>query len=341
MNAHETKKNGILHTGDQSSDAYHRMADESIYSEIPEINRRIAEKLPVLGILGFKTEEITPIPYGSRLIFRSGDKPFGVNIYYSKKKGYSAVADASSPSPAARQIRNTLLSVNPGELISPEPAEQGFDCWIGSDEAGKGDYFGSLVVAAFRARREIAPNLRDLGIRDSKSITNAACLSLSAQIHRLFKNDLAVIELVPETYNRLYAEFVQQKKTLNDMLYWAHQKALLQLSSRNVEAAVIDQFARNLHFPKLRDTTMKVIIRPGGESNLAVAAASVLARARYLDRLSQFSREMDVGLKPGAGEDVDRIARELVRRHGQDILRRTSKLHFKNTQKVISNAVSG
>jgi ribonuclease HIII len=79
---------------------------------------------------------------------------------------------------------------------------------------------------------------------------------------------------------------------------------------------------------------INLIQRTKAEQNLAVAAASILARGEFLNRLAFLSRTYGVNLRPGAGAPTDEAIREFVRKNGKDKLYQVGKLHFKNTRKA-------
>ena len=199
----------------------------------------------------------------------------------------------------------------------------------GLDEAGKGDYFGPLVVAAVAGESEA---LRALGVADSKKISDARCLKVSALVHA--HATVEVVAIGPAKYNELYARM----KNLNRLLAWAHARALENLLERlPVSTVLADQFALPHVLEQAlleRGARVKLIQAPRSEVHPVVAAASVVARAEFLTRLSDLGKRFDFGLPKGAGPPVDQAGRTLLERGGVDLLRQVAKLHFKNTQKL-------
>lgn len=318
------------------SDAARRMAGDGIYSEIPEINQRIIDCLPKLLADGFALEDARPIPYGSRLTLAGPDGSAAVNLYYSRKKGHSTVFDKSLPGALVKRLRPLLDPGTPADRISPVKREQQFASWIGCDEGGKGAFTGPLVAVAFLADRSVAATLADMGVADSKRLTGTALRRLAAELEKRFRQRIAVVELVPETYNRLYSDFKQQGKSLNHLLAWAHGKAVEQLMPARPDAVIVDQFAYpGVIRPRMPDGP-ELILRPRAENNIAVAAASVVAGGRYLVRLDSLSKEFGVKLAPGAGAAADTSVRAFIRKHGKDAAHTVAKIHFKNMEKVQS-----
>jgi ribonuclease HIII len=321
-------------------DAGKKMAAAGIYSEIPELNLHLMKRMGSLGRAGYTFEDARPIAYGTVMTFRRNDALVQANAYYSAKKGLSLVVNPRVPEQVSRELTSLFLyDTNEKTAISSDPREQAFKCWIGSDESGKGDYLGPLVTAAFRADREIAGELRGMGVRDSKQVSDPVCRKLARELFLKFKDRISVVELIPETYNRLYGELAAQGHHLNWLLGWCHAKASKDLLGAPVDAVIIDKFAHELTIRKQFTHPVKLILRVRAEDNVAVAAASILARGRYLYRLEKLSEQYGVKLINGAGQATDASAVEYVRKHGFESLRFVAKLHFRNTAKVTSRAL--
>ena len=310
-------------------------AGNAIYSNIPEIEQRLLQNLPDVLNAGFVLEESRPIPYGVRLTFRTGETIAGATVYFSKKKGHSTVIDPGTPADIAAELRGRLDGSGSDAFISPIPRERTFSRWIGCDEGGKGAFTGPLVAAACMCDAATARELHTMGVRDSKTMSPDRLRKLAAAIARRFPKNISVLELKPETYNRLYDDFKKQNKSLNHLLAWAHGKAVEKLLPARPDAIVVDQFA----YPGVIRTRMpagtELIVRTRAEDNIAVAAASVLAAGRYLAALDALSHELGVTIMPGAGAAADRSVRDAVARHGRDILPRIVKLHFKNLDRIV------
>lgn len=204
---------------------------------------------------------------------------------------------------------------------------------IGVDEAGKGDYFGPLVVAGVCAGEDRLDALLKLGVRDSKTIDDAAILRLAREIQRTVRYSL--VRFFPDRYNALYLEF----GNLNKMLAWGHAKAIQVLEKEHpVGYARIDQFAAPWVVESaLRRQKVEVRLEQSikGESDPVVAAASILARAAFLEGLAECGRQVGHHLPKGAGSPVLEAARQLVDLKGVAALPQCAKLHFKTTQVVL------
>lgn len=202
---------------------------------------------------------------------------------------------------------------------------------IGVDESGKGDYFGPLVVAACYVGPEHLAEME--GVQDSKKLTDAKALEIASRIRRVCPHEVLVI--MPRRYNELYAEI----KNLNRLLEWGHAKVIEEvLKKAPCRLAISDRFAdpRGLR-DKLRrkgvDVTLESRVR--AESDPAVAAASILARASFLLKLRDLGQEFGFDLPKGATAVIG-PGRKFVQQHGAERLGEVAKLHFKTTAQVTS-----
>jgi ribonuclease HIII len=215
----------------------------------------------------------------------------------------------------------------------PPPAlEEIGDDLVGTDESGKGDYFGPLVVAAVHVPKGQGAVLVEIGARDCKVVPDAMTRRLAATIRAGFEHEVVIIN--PPRYNELYESF----RNVNRLLAWATATAIEGVLSRRPCPRVLsDQFGNErLIADALRKKGIEVDLeqRPRAESNPAVAAASLLARAAFLGELARLSAETGADLPKGAGSPVDAAARRLFRAGGRDALARVAKMHFRTTQKV-------
>jgi ribonuclease HIII len=205
---------------------------------------------------------------------------------------------------------------------------------IGIDESGKGDYFGPLVIAAVFVDATTQGELKLMEVRDSKKISDGRILEMAPDIKTICPH--SVIAIGPQKYNELYAKI----KNLNRLLAWGHAKALENLLERvTCERAISDQFGNErLILNALQDKGRKIVLeqRTKAESDLAVAAASILARAEFLLRLKRLSGEVGTTLPKGASPSVELAARMIVKKHGRERLGTVAKLHFKTTQAVLT-----
>ena len=204
--------------------------------------------------------------------------------------------------------------------------------WMGVDESGKGDYFGYLVVAAVIADDVTAAKLRELGVKDSKVLSDSAAARLATKIKKICKFD--IVRISPEKYNSLYKKF----KSLNKMLAWGHARVIENMLQKNrVDFVVTDKFGEESFLKKTlfeNGRKAKIIQKIRAESDPAVAAASVLARAEFLRTLKMLSMAIGYSLPKGATH-VEESAKHLVAKHGGDVLDFVAKRHFRTTRRVL------
>ncbi len=211
---------------------------------------------------------------------------------------------------------------------------------IGTDESGKGDFFGPLVCAGVYADQTNAEVLLSMGVRDSKRLTDRRCRELAEGIKTTCHGRYSVVEIGPPRYNELYEQFRREGKNLNTLLAWAHARVLENLLTWvDCSRAITDQFADPRFVQaKLQERGKKIelIQMPRAEVHVAVAAASVLARARFLERLEALSAQFGMTLPKGASPAVILAGQALVKRFGRAALRQVAKLHFKTTAQVLA-----
>jgi ribonuclease HIII len=205
---------------------------------------------------------------------------------------------------------------------------------IGLDEAGKGDYFGPLVIGAVYVDEQTEPRLIELGVRDSKLLTDSRILALAEKIKALCPHFVVPIE--PKRYNELYNKIHH----LNRLLAWGHAWTLEQMLEKvPANLAIIDQFGdKSYILQALREKgrSITIVQRPRAEEDVAVAAASILARARFVQQLEQLSKRVGTTLPKGASDPaIVAVGREIVAKFGKDILTEVAKLHFKTTQAIL------
>ena len=204
---------------------------------------------------------------------------------------------------------------------------------IGIDESGKGDYFGPLVIAAVFVDATTQGELALMNVRDSKKISDGRILEMAPDIRTICPH--SIIAIGPQRYNELYRKI----RNLNRLLAWGHAKALETLLDRvSCGRAIADQFGdEQLILNALQEKGRTIVLeqRHKAESDLAVAAASILARAEFLLRLKRLSDEIGTALPKGASPAVELAGRMIVKKHGEERLGSVAKLHFKTTQAVL------
>lgn len=217
-------------------------------------------------------------------------------------------------------------------------AETVFTPHAGIDESGKGDFFGPLVIAcAFVADETAVAKLTALGVRDSKAIkSDARITEIAAQITPILHGKTAIVAIGPEAYNRTYAKI----GSLNRLLAWGHARALENLLQKAPECteALADKFgAEHLIRNALMESGRGIRLRQQtkAESDIAVAAASILARAEFVRRIKLLGDSVGTVLPKGAGVQTDTVAAELAKQGGEALLTRLAKMHFRTAAKAL------
>jgi len=210
---------------------------------------------------------------------------------------------------------------------------------IGTDESGKGDYFGPMVVAGVLVDALIKPRLEALGVKDSKLLSDKRCRELAGKIREICRGKFEEVEISPERYNELYETFRKEKKNLNHLLAWGHARAIESLLERHpCTHAVADQFGDEhyiLSSLMKKGKQIQLIQMPKGERDIAVASASILTRDKFLTRLEKLSQELGIELPKGASEAVVWVGKQIVEKKGAEDLRKVAKYHHKTTQKIL------
>src|SRR5215468_3954481 len=218
------------------------------------------------------------------------------------------------------------------EVHSPKMFQPHF----GVDESGKGDFFGPLVIAGAYVDRGIARTLLDAGVVDSKRVSSDARIRALADTIR--KTSLGLVETVligPSKYNELYEKF----GNLNKLLGWGHARVIENLLAKKPDCsrALSDQFAdaRIVEQSLLRHGR-KILIeqRPRAESDIAVAAASILAREAFINWLERKGKEVGLHLQRGVSASVKESAKKLVETNGPGALRDVAKVHFRTAHET-------
>jgi ribonuclease HIII len=218
------------------------------------------------------------------------------------------------------------------EVHSPEMFEPHF----GVDESGKGDFFGPLVIAGVFVDRGIARKLMDVGVQDSKRITSDTRIrALADEIRKTSMGLFEVVLIGPAKYNELYEKF----GNLNKLLAWGHARVIENLLAKKSDCprSLSDQFAdKRLIEQSLLRHGRKIDIqqRPRAESDIAVAAASILARETFINWLDREGKKLGVRLERGVSGAVKAAAEKIVQDRGPEGLRQVAKVHFRTAHAV-------
>ncbi len=258
-----------------------------------------------------------------------------VQIFESKKGTHARILnDIGNCGDDVRAAIGRMLgvSVEAAKVQKPKNDLEGISL-IGTDESGKGDYFGPLVVAGVYLPAESLEDMEKIGVRDSKKLTDKRARTLAEYIESKFETEIVV--LMPQRYNEMHTRI----GNVNNMLGWAHARVIENLLERvDCKRALTDQFGnRSFVERELMERGRNIVLdqMPRAEAIPAVAAASIVARARFLDELEALSSKCGTTLPKGASSRVDAIGREFVKSFGIEELANVAKFHFKNTSRIV------
>lgn len=228
----------------------------------------------------------------------------------------------------------TNINLTQTSLLKPQKTTEleiaNYQQYIGTDESGKGDYFGPLVIAGVLVTDENKDLFCKLGIKDSKKLTDNVIKKYAAEI----KNNsiFSIVTIMPSRYNELYEKF----NNLNKLLAWGHARVIENILEKkpNCEYALSDKFGdESLIKNSLMQKGQKIILeqKHRAESDVAVAAASIIARAEFVKRMEELSLKFDINLSKGASDIVIKQAKEFLTKYSKTDLKEIAKLHFKTT----------
>lgn len=275
------------------------------------------------------------IPY---TVFQAKDEDTVITMYESGKvmfQGPSADVDAA--------MWGTVLS-NTKEKKEEQKKldEKYYNCSaVGSDEVGTGDYFGPIVVTATYVSRDNVKFLEDLGIRDSKKVTDEFILKVTPELIK--KIPYRSIILTNKEYNEKYSTNLNMNKIKAVM----HNKVLYQIMTElkpEVDYIIVDEFAREArYYDYIKDVPNIqrgiTFVQKAEDKNLAVGAASIISRYIFLKEFAKLQDEVGIPLPKGAGPNVDEAGEELVNKYGEEKLKEVAKYNFRNTQRILKTLI--
>lgn len=273
------------------------------------------------------------INYGHQFIVNTDTGKVTLTVY-NGKKGRKLVWSGNAGLKEELQSILSTESVEPAETTN-KTMDQDRGVWAGSDESGKGDFFGSLVVAAVAVDEAAARKMIAAGIKDCKQLSDKKILELD-KVVREEALDYSVLELLPKFYNLRYSEIKAAGGKLNQLLGSGHINAVSQLLARNqaCTSAIIDQFTASpevVNALRVKFPRCLIVQRPRAETDIAVAAASVLARAQFLRTMDVLAAKAgERSLPRGGGSCATEAAGLLAAKMGKEALKDFVKIHFVN-----------
>lgn len=284
--------------------------------------------------------EKTP-PYA---IFQADEADTIITLYESGKamfQGISADVDANIWVDMERKLNNRTIDINETKKEKEKYKEELNYFYsmatIGSDEVGTGDYFGPIIVTASFVSKEKINLINDLGVKDSKKLTDEKILKIAPTL---------IKEIPYVTYtlnNKDYNAYQEKGYNMNKIKAILHNKVLYSITHKEekypYDKIVVDQFVYpRKYFEHIMEATEKVTditFTTKAESKCAsVAVASVISRYFFLMKMDELSKELGLTIPKGANDIVDQVGKEIVEKYGFDKLEEIAKLNFKNTEKI-------
>lgn len=284
-----------------------------------------------------------PVPYSH---FRAKKNGVTITAYSSGKvlfQGHEAAIEAekwqsSIKHDEARKETDKKKQSKENKLDLP-PNIQALTL-IGSDEVGNGSYFGALTVCAVYLDKEKQDLMRELGVKDSKDLSDKQIRKIAQDIKHTVPYHLTIVN--PAKYNQLNKEY--NANAIKAKLHnFTIQQLIVKLEPKEIEqleGVLIDEFTpKNTFYRYLKNDPdiyqgQTYFARKAESVHLSVAAASIIARDAFLASLEKLGRPYGITLPSGAGKAVDLVASDLIIKNGQEVLEQTAKMHFKNTQKA-------
>ena len=313
-------------------------------NEVRTITLKVSDntKEKMIEYFADKKRDVTP-PY---TVFQAKEADTMVTLYESGKavfQGISADIDANMWMEMEKHLNpNKKLEVkkvdnNPKRKNNRRIVDNKlYHCTsIGSDEVGTGDYFGPIVVTATYVTKKDIPFLEQLGVRDSKKITDEHILKVVPEIIKQIPYSSMILS--NEEYNHKYSD----KINLNTIKAILHNKVLLDMSKqyKKHDYIVVDQFTEPFIYYKYINNLKEVqrnitFVTHAEDQCLSVACASLISRYVLIKEFERLSKDLGIKLPKGAGNIVDEAGAQLVKKYGIDILNKIAKLNFKNTEKI-------
>lgn len=295
------------------------------------INKNAAENIinkikAEVNEAGVETSSIFLKQYNYDFSVINGKEKVKVLTYFGKK-GTKVLLQGNENSFIYKKIKNLIYTQKEIDFNSVSKAqENNFSFYIGTDESGKGDLFGPLVVAGFFFEEKIKENLLSIGVCDSKELSEKKIRMIAKKLINDFSQRIRVEIIEPSDYNYLYERY----KNLNKLLVNIHSKVILDLASKsNCRNVIIDKFAKESRFEKLKlGSDFQVELHEKGEKYLGVAAASIIARFYFISWLDK-NKIDNYFLPKGSSTEAIKFAKFILNKKNKNELKNYAKLHFK------------
>jgi ribonuclease HIII len=279
---------------------------------------------------GFDVHNSQKKEYSFEATVNSGKNSLKIQVYFGKK-GIKTVLQGNKESNIYKKVSSVLFG---DELFVTEEIKEP-ESYIGIDESGKGDYFGPLVIAGVYVKNDAKRSLLSIGVKDSKQLSDNQIKEVSVKIKEVLSTrSYNVVTINPEKYNELYKKI----GNVNKLLAWGHARVLENLLSIvKTTTAISDKFGnesfiKNSLMSKGKEINLHQATK--GERFTAVAAASILARDKFISWFEVQQKKLYTTLPKGASLLVEEAARKLRDSNGDEFISKIAKLHFKTTKKI-------
>lgn len=287
-------------------------------------------------LVSYSVSDFKKIAYGLQFYIDNNI----VRIYSSKKKGIT-LDTSQSKSDELNLILNSIYDIFQGNSLSSSD----FDAekkqlypimdppLLGSDEVGKGDFYAPIIVGSVYLEKNEYDILKTLGVRDSKDLSDDRIIKLASEIKKV-TNNYSILRIGQSKYNELYKKI----GNINAILAWAHVTNIKNVYKKQpFKKALVDKFGREEQIRNgLKELNLEMIFKPKAEQNIAVAAASILARDALLTTIKNMNKHYDFDFPLGANSIVITKGKEFVKKFGEEELNNVCKMHFKTVQNILN-----
>lgn len=281
--------------------------------------------------------EKTP-PYA---VFQAVEEDTIVTLYESGKlmfQGTSADIDANIWIDLEKKLNKRIINIDGTEEKEKKVDESIMNLnTIGSDEVGTGDFFGPIVVTATYVETKNFEFLKEIGVKDSKKLTDEKILEIAPKIMKKIPYVTTILD--NKTYNENYGK---NNNNMNKLKAILHNKALYELKEKNkfnYAKIVIDEFCSKENFYKYIENVPEKVeyitfMTKAEDKVLSVGCASIIARYTFLRKMDELSDDVHMVLPKGAGTNVDKVGKDIINEYGEEKLREIAKLNFSNCKKI-------
>ena len=287
------------------------------------------EKTPPYAVFQADDADCVVTLYESgKAVFQGISADISANMWIEREKHLNPTKNVEVTNSENKEKKKDEIVIDPKIYNSSS---------IGSDEVGTGDYFGPIVVTAAYVKKEDIPFLEEIGVKDSKKLTDDQIMKIVPKFLKKIKYQSLILT------NKEYNERYDENTNMNKLKAILHNKVLGKLKSEvsNYDYIVVDEFAKPyVYYSYLKDSSNVVrditFMTKGETKSLAVACASLISRYIFIQEFDKLGEKLDVFLPKGASNLVDEVGINIVKKYGKDKLKEIAKYNFKNTEKILS-----